>query len=1287
MKRYSWARRARLLPALLLLAIVTRPANSEPPIDELLQKGDYQAAATAIANTPPSPREGYSAWKALFRQKDQLRVLLDALLLSNPNDSESRLERLDLSPEPLDAGSIADLEELLKPDAPWAFARGKGTPRSEVRFRGYYDLAYRLMRLYERQSDRDKMAALALRIAKGDKPFRDWWRFPPTGQYDERDDLAACLAVAIHNEDLSALAELEKSLPDAPWLAARAQIARRTGNGWPQQIRPAVGWANLPDGASAWVCNDAVQSLAFDDKYIYAGMPWGIAVYSRAGEPVTRVALAAAATQIVVQNSSLWVATPECLVRVERDTWSVASLAVAPTALFLKDSTLWIGTSTGIQRYDTVTSNVTAYPALAYANRFLDDGTRLWCLADYSTGSAYYDGKADNWVALAYQGKPVDRLVVAGGVLWGLAKVDEKLGYRPCIIDRDTLAITPVLIDETEEYANLYGRDNDDSFPYRGQWEGKPVFGQYYYDPIKHVLRGKSDFANLEEVNAPLHQIADMYRSECDGLWRSFRASAVMPNGNRLCALCPQYASGHQYPVSEIPTDHDVATHDGGLFLVPPGKPPIRISSFVAADSLPGDIVTGLAFGSEGRHWACTTRGVAVFDPKSGVIAHFTKADGLCANRVAAVVPMGGRTYFATGCGNDEGGLSVYDEQTRVFTPRLRADGLASNRLVGAERQGDSVRLVYGIERVGFGDAKYQRHPPGLYDAQKGTVAAGGSPEEVPRPEVHPLEGKRMPFLGGFILTEQKCGDRTYLCGTRGLVMFDGAAASRDTLVTSTIEPHVVLTSTETQQKQARDQAIVVRSPSDLERYLADPNPYVRAKALNAIPRTPPPATAPRPARPKQPVCITEAFEPAILKGLADPDDQVRETALSQLLQSPDSITGTQALKERLADPDLEIRGVAATELARRGEKLDDKVLRWLLELPDYSFELCRHCEQSYGINAFRGDLLRNLAPRADLGVFKLLLEFPPRSEDDFDGSFRTTLYPALGAALRSRLDAVDVFLHAPPAQPGTTLPEEFTRHVFACAGKQVLPKLSEGIASDDPSVRANAMVACGAVQDPGALDCLEKGWGFKDRKSRQALAEALAASNQPKAPAMLAKLFVQCSKDSEPLRKKLEEKRGLFEINNPAGPKGEAAELLRQRMETVLPDDFTSFLYRAWPGKQQEFLRLLAVEDELPARMFAARELGDAKKDDIAKAIPVLRTLLGDPDCGFRPNRSLIPQETDHAVRRKRISDSDAKRSGVPGHCVRLNQSERSDAGGSTVLFLYGLVQAVFLLSHGVSF
>ena len=111
--------------------------------------------------------------------------------------------------------------------------------------------------------------------------------------------------------------------------------------------------------------NATVLSLAQDEHYVYAGQPWGVAVYDLKGEPVTRVALAQAANALAVANGMSWVGTPKGVFRIETKDWSVGLLSLSNdngvNALAVDGDSLWIGTYRNVQMLNTSTLELRAF--------------------------------------------------------------------------------------------------------------------------------------------------------------------------------------------------------------------------------------------------------------------------------------------------------------------------------------------------------------------------------------------------------------------------------------------------------------------------------------------------------------------------------------------------------------------------------------------------------------------------------------------------------------------------------------------------------------------------------------------------------------------------------------------------------------------------------------------------------------------------------------------------------------------------------------------------------------
>ena len=929
--------------------------------------GDHARAAGAVADLAREENfypYGLQEWKTRFLQdgKDGLRLLLEALVKANPKDPRPRLELLDLEDRFEGEEAIGALEELLDGDARPAFgSRDEEYRRTE--FRNYYDLAYRLMRLYERSGRLDKLRTFGLRIARGERPFGQWWQIEQS-RYEYRDandlpeDVNACLALVIEHADEATLGVLDAVLGPLPDHPAKAQVARRKAGSWKADAGGAIGWANVPAGVSALACNENVLSLACDEGYTYAGMPWGVAVYRHTGEPVTRIALDAAALDLLSQDDHLWVGTPIGLNRITVGSWEVAYLPLdrdlpagereprqkavqnGVCALALDGPFVWIGTRRDIQRLDTRSNTLRVYPqpeltasAGAGWDRFIVEADCVW--ADGDAGVRRYDRKGDRWDLVVYGERPVHLIAFADGRLWGHVWLNNELRDRPCLIDRDTLEVTPVLIEET---ANVSSKSTNGPFAYFGTWQGMPVLGPkypaYVYDAESQKLRALSDQGEgaLPELESDLPlglRSGEPWRRP-DGsvvcyndlthkhtllgkvpFWTGYWTMLRLPGGTTVLAGRRERSPRYQYPTEDRPEAFETWDEEGGLYLISPDKQVRCISSVLTADSLPGDETFSVVFGEHDSRWVCTNHGLAALNAGGGVIAHFTRANGLPANRAVGGVPLGDRVYFATGWGDHGGGLIAYDPQTTVFTALLRSDGLATDKLANLEAADGKLRLIYDLEYMRrSGDGSSRLYPPGIYDPASGKVTPGGNSRLLRQPEASKLRNasqqnrRPMPYLGGFVLSEREHQGKTYICGTRGLVVVPTGQGLPPPAVA---ELQVKLVAPTTDLLAEASQMDIPRPiPIETLKGLLDhANPYVRARALGA---------AHGPVTGGQLDYVT-----LIAKCTADPNVVVRTAAVSLLSQAGHS-AAAKPLRGLLDDRSLGIRAMAVLGLVRQGQ-------------------------------------------------------------------------------------------------------------------------------------------------------------------------------------------------------------------------------------------------------------------------------------------------------------------------------------------------------------------------------
>jgi tetratricopeptide (TPR) repeat protein len=281
--------------------------------------GDYDKAASALAESVRSQKMSPSTlefWKYRFEQKgrDTHRMLLKSLLAVNPKDASTRLELLDLENQFEGRDAIEMLELLLDSDGDFAFGRGKGA-RNRTRFRNYFDLAYRLMRLYEKTPGNEaKLRALGFRILEGDKPFqcepgvlakyRANWNNSLTRQESQSFDILNCSYVLLaHLKNPADIERAATGIEKTGSVPLINQINRlRAGERRPR-VTPITGYdikqesvdvrtLGVPDGVRVLTNRDDVRAIAPGARWggegdkpgrVWIGTSWGLVRYTERG--------------------------------------------------------------------------------------------------------------------------------------------------------------------------------------------------------------------------------------------------------------------------------------------------------------------------------------------------------------------------------------------------------------------------------------------------------------------------------------------------------------------------------------------------------------------------------------------------------------------------------------------------------------------------------------------------------------------------------------------------------------------------------------------------------------------------------------------------------------------------------------------------------------------------------------------------------------------------------------------------------------------------------------------
>lgn len=1228
--------------------------------------GDYRGAAESIARC--TSKDDFWSWRALFQEKgkDVMLLFLRARIKQKPDDALSRIELLDLEDRWNPSEVIPAMEGLLLNYDPSDYT-GFSDIVSRAQFRGLYDFAYRLMRLYERTGQLGKLKKLGLQIAQQAKPFlfKDYevTRYSCHDANGPQEDINACLSLLVqHADDSPTQKALQKALEGKPypWSAAREQLSRRIHKTLSSSRAPApFGWANAPEGVDIIASNENVLSLAADNSYVYAGMPWGVAVYTHQGKAVTRIALETDALQMVVRESNLWIASTRGLYRISIGTWNTVRLRLdgdtperepadqpllsenAVHALALDGNSLWIWAHEKIQRYDISKGTLCVFGGEELKTRsgliwqrFIVEGEYVWF--DGSEGCRRYDRKTGLWESVVWGDKDVSLIALVDGVMWGYICINDELRDRVCIIDQKTLEVMPVFIEGTD-------RDDrciDGPFRYFGRWRGKLVFGTdaptFFYDAEIKKLRRIPALKDIPEpgiidktIPPALAEAIQRWNGEdtliCDDqdtAWHELVPGCFISGEwgiERLPDGTMVIGKGSSYP-SRFDTiaDTQLCKEEGGLYFVFPDGKIERVSSRQGRDVIPADTVRDIVFGSQGLSFICTNRGIAALDDRNGILTALTRSDGLRANRILNGADIGGKIYFASGWGESGGGLLVYDPATMVITSLSKSDGMARDNLRSISAEDGKLILSYGAEstRCRSGKSSNKRRPlPDIYDPVTGKFIVSrvkqraAVNESLIPSKIYELDP--MPVIGGFIVKRIEQGENIYLCGTKGLLIHKKGKFPHTDI--ASLSPSEVRNSSAKLIEEALELKIDrPLSPKGLKTLLLHQNPYVRARALEET------MTYVSNGSP--------VYTSAIGTVIQDPILKVRLMAAHLLSQSADN-EAVKPLQTALKDSDPYVRAIAAMSLAKRGLFAPLSYYEEILTYHDSYGNVPCGTNSTIGVVVDEEDVYSLLAPRADKEVCALFLKYPP---DAWKSEKALNMMADMGRSLKKHPDMAELLLQAKSSVYDQV---QFAQGVFMYAGKDMLPVLHKALESKDRVICSNAALACGGIKDSSSIPRLIKALDLESGLSRASIVRALGELEARQALPYLIKLYTDVRNDekrhggsgfrSGQMGAALNSEYEIIGTLDVIGSEWSELKLstLREPLEPsydeklLSPEDILEAIRKIGPEAAQEFYRTLAGDREEEARIEAAAQLAQCTGEDLEKNIPVLRGLLGDDD------------------------------------------------------------------------
>jgi HEAT repeat protein len=486
-----------------------------------------------------------------------------------------------------------------------------------------------------------------------------------------------------------------------------------------------------------------------------------------------------------------------------------------------------------------------------------------------------------------------------------------------------------------------------------------------------------------------------------------------------------------------------------------------------------------------------------------------------------------------------------------------------------------------------------------------------------------------LPILGGLALCragETGGAGPRFLGGTHGLLVCSGAMGPDNLRLHWPEESvQVVQSARQAQVSEAAKAAIPQRlSPEQLQRFLADANPYVVANALAAT---------------LLPILDGRTgYAPIIGACVSHPCGCVRTTAVYLLSQIRDDAV-IEPLRTALQDGNASVRAMAALALARRGHAPDISYFEEIFQREGSYGEIPFGAASRMSTGIYGGSVYEALAHDATPAGFTLLMKYPPNIQA-YDNA--TKVFPPLGEALRKHPEAADILLHAADDRPGDDSNKVFARHVFRGAGREMLPILHRALTSNDRVVRSNAARACGAIGDPSSIPVLIAALDLESGLARASIVWALGELKAREALPHLAQLYVDAANDERRrqgggfraaqsqavLQAQFESLSNLDAVGadwtelkeatlpRPADP---------QKNERLLtPAVILEAVSKIGSEEAQEFYRTLAGQKDIEARSEAAIRLAEGGPEDKQKNLTILRNLLADSSEAVRTHAAV---------------------------------------------------------------
>ena len=1230
------------------------------------KEGTITAIAEGVARKQSSSAYAIAEWKERFRNAgvEPYRRLLQALVEANPLDMQTQLERLDALGRLDTPDIIPVLEKLLESDAFPAFQHGKGA-HNRTQFRNYPDLAYRLLRLYERHpGHEEKLLSLGFRMLEGEKPFslkapalsnyRANWNNSIYGETQAVEDTLQGLSVFFahlkEKRDIERAALLIEKSGCIPLLN---QMNRLRTDKQRQRLDPASGHslipnavkvrtAELPAGVRLISNRDDVRAIApnatwgEDGGRVWIGTSWGLVRYCDTGKAldVLQIPTGVGVTTFCDTPSGLYVGTRDGLFRLD-NVWGEQPRLIRVgntfpvTSLRWWNEALWVASHNDIYRYEPKRKE----------SLYLGGGGLIAGCGKLWGEKSFYDPVAEEFKAIDVNHKQWHIIGATEHEVWADAYVNNELRHRPAILDPETFAFTVLPISGLGRSDELQNSD----FRLLGESNGLVWLAGnnpnilVTYDRTTKTLRKTAD---------PVP--ADLARQAGEHIAGALAHVKLALSGDRGPTFCSVPAGGGRLLVGaslirewqednlgyddNTGMSHHIQDLEGGLFLVDPTAG--TWNKIGTADEQLSDFYVKRCVRDNDRLYVCSNGGVTILSlPDGKIIGRITVSDGLPSNKVEDLARIGDRLYLACELGDDGGGLAAMDLKTGLIQILSKSDGLKCNKIKRLRVEGERLHILYGtiysaraygtsLEKsvvAPIADEVKKRWPSthpddrvrtfhsSILDTKTGVISEGE--EILPATPPPGLNGETMPTLGGYpLVSDFQAGDLTILAGTHGMLL---TAPSATGLVARTWPQEAVVTVRSARQQQVAE-AQQRPTTSDMTIALNDPNAFYRTRAATSLLGN---------------KAGIAAQLPALIRMVDSPEIRERCTALfllSTATPTPDILATYEKL---LKDRDASIRGFAALQLCKNDRIPDLEILREVIQRDHEYSNFPFGIDSTVGCAVDRDNLYVAVASQATAPIFELVLGSPP-SVSDYEP--QVALLKQFAASLNRHPEAAEVLLAAHDA-PHVQEKVRFVTAVFGYAGKSQLPQLHAALKSKDRVVRSNAARACGAIGDPSSIPLLLKTLDMESGLARASIVIALGMLKAKEAMPRLTELYVDAQNDEKRRRGSgfmAQQIAGVHKaqydsIRNLDALSGDWDELKqssvaspadpREGEELLSPDIILSAVAKIDPSAGRDFYRMLAGGQDTDGRVQAALHLTGGEAADREGNVAILKNLLSD--------------------------------------------------------------------------